>query len=252
MRSGKKIVWLFRSLLLAPGLASAGTATNAASPPTNLLSICLATNVSVFGSISLVPPTDLRSITNPIRCDNLDSTLTRIVPRVVGELITPPILSDNDFVAWDVANHTFVITPESAKRLVGKYGVFWGGPFAVVCSGEPVYFGEFMSMASSSSRSQPVIITDLILDDCFGGLTNVPDEVWPLLRWHGTVYGVTNLTERLLAMTNACKNVTLQIQSGYPSEGWFVGPDPRDDKRIIAAVKKLFDKQKKDGNRNGL
>lgn len=251
MRSGKKILRLFRWLLLAPGLAIAGTAGNAASPSTNLLSICLATNVSVYGSISLVPPTDLRSITQQNLSFNVDSsTLTRIVPRVDGKLVSPPILSDSDFVAWDVTNHTFVITPEAAKRLVGNYGVFWASPFAIVCFGEPIYFGQFDSSFSSSSCLQPIILVDMILDDCFGGLTNVPDEVWPLVRWQGTACGVTNLTERLLAMTNACTNVTLQIQLGYPSEAQFLGPDPRDDKRIAAAVKKLFEERKKSALKN--
>lgn len=221
MRNYHKILTL---LLLSPCLACAGTVTNIASQPTNLLSICLVTNVSFVGSNSTVAPAGVR-------------------------LITPPILSDKDFVAWNVTNHTFVVTPQAAKRMAGNFAIVCcESPFVVVCSGEPVYFGQFESMESSGACSQPVIMTDSILLNCFGGFTKIPEEAWPLLRAQAAGNSPTNLTEQLLAMTNACTNVTLQIELGYPSENFFRGPDPRDDKRIISAVKTLFEKQKKSGN----
>jgi hypothetical protein len=150
------------------------------------------------------------------------------------KLTVQPILSDADFVAWNVTNHTFVITPTAAKRVAGRCE---GDvvPFVLMCDGEPIYLGIFGTWSSSFSPAVPVILTDNVLPDCFMGWTNVPRDA---VLWTG------DITERLMAMTNATTNVTLKIDRGYPVNEYEGGMDKRDDKRIVAAVEKLFGNRK--------
>ena len=148
-----------------------------------------------------------------------------------------PILSDADFVAWDVTNHTFVITPTAAKRVAGGCT---GGPFVLMASGEPIYLGLFGTSVSSSSVAVPVILTDSIVMDCFMGIDNVPHDVWRMIG-----RADPGVTDRLLAMTNATTNVTLRIDRGYPApDGFGRGVDRRDDRRIAVAVDKLLGNKK--------
>lgn len=154
-------------------------------------------------------------------------------------LKTPPILSDADFVAWDTTNHTFVITPAAAKRLVGSC-TFREVPFVLVSEREPVYVGLFGTANSSQSASVPVILTDLVEVDCFMGIANVPTEVWHMIG-----RGDPGVTDQLMVLTNATTNVTLRIDRGYPPpDGFALAPDRRGDKRIGPAVEKLFGKKR--------
>lgn len=150
-----------------------------------------------------------------------------------GTVSREPILSDPDFVCWDVTNHTFVITPVAAMRLAGRRA----SHFVLMSCGEPIYEGVFGTSLSSSSVSVPVILTDFVVMDCFRGITKVPDDVWRMIG-----RGESDVTERLMALTNATTNVILHIDRGYPSDDFACGPDRRRDIRVISAVEQLFGK----------
>ncbi len=140
-----------------------------------------------------------------------------------------PVLADPDFVDWDTANHTFVITPQAAKRLTGTRVVTMGSPFVLMASGEPIYVGRFTPGGDSRGSAVPEIKTGLIVVRCFMGLTNVPRD---LLQMSGH----PRVTERLNALTNATTNVILRIENGL-----FAGAsDTRQDMRITEAVSQLF------------
>lgn len=139
-------------------------------------------------------------------------------------LISPPVLSDRDFVSFDSSNQTISITPEAAKRLSAKIrrgdapAILNGGayelihyptPFVLKASGEPIYVGAFFTPASSSSFAGPVILPD-------------------------TMFISANLTN----------NVIFRIKLGYP--GTLPGmTDPRRDSRVVSAAQKLFSHENK-------
>lgn len=208
---------IFLGFLLLSGFQiGAAERTNAVFTATNTLAIHL-----VAGSVP--------------RSSIIDGTAT---PEGL-KLKDQPILSDADFVAWNVTNHSFVITPAAAMRLGGSC-MHNERPFVLLAKGEPVYLGMFGTSVSSSSAAVPVILTDLVVMDCFMGITNVPDDVWRMIG-----RGDPGITDRLLAITNATTNVTLQIDRGYPPpDGFGRGADLRGDKRIAAAVDQLFGKKK--------
>lgn len=161
---------------------------------------------------------------------NLDTTnLTNLRP------VSPPVLADSDFVAFDSTNHTFVITGAAAKRLsltiwslAKKDAPGWGekvttvhrsgefelipvpAPFVLWVRGEPIYAGAFYTSFSSSGFSGPVIMA-------------------------GKTFISTNVA------TSA--TFSFSIQLGYPG-AWPGTPDPRHDSRIVCAVQTLFTKKK--------
>jgi hypothetical protein len=131
---------------------------------------------------------------------------------------TPPILSDHDFVEWNLTNHTFVITAGAAER-VAQRCYERDVPFVLSCCGQAVYAGMFTTMLSSSAKDCPVILTDSIK------MTQVPNDM--LLKFGGCAIGTSN--------------VTLVIGRSYPATDVpSLAADKRDDKRIVAAVRKLF------------
>lgn len=144
-----------------------------------------------------------------------------------------PILSDPDFVSWDLQKHAFVIKPEAAKRLVVQcfHRIV---PFVLVCDGQRVYAGLFNTSVSSASAAMPVILTDTIIWHLFENSQDLPPSFWRQL-------GMSTETREaaLKSIPNKTQNVRLQIDPGYP--GLISGnPDIRPDKRIAAAVQKLF------------
>ncbi|PYM11190.1 MAG: hypothetical protein DME18_14605 [Verrucomicrobia bacterium] len=148
--------------------------------------------------------------------------------------VSPPVLVDSDFVAFDSTNHTFVITGAAAKRLsltiwslAKKDAPGWSAapyvhhtgdfelipvpaPFVLQVRGEPIYAGAFYTSVSSSGFSGPVIMAEEMFIS-----TNVPTSA----------------------------KFSFSIQLGYP--GTLPGtPDPRNDNRIVSAVQTLLAKKK--------
>jgi hypothetical protein len=188
-------------------------------------------------------------------------------------LMARPVLSDAEFVAWNVTNYTFVITPKAALRLYNLCA-HRRVQFVLIACGEPIYRGNFDTENSSSGSRDPVIYTDLIpflvrktsfdnllstmdtqergspsdsatensvkLPQGFGGGTNV--------RYNPFTRENMQLMDQLLAATkNATNNVELRIDARIPLRNSFVPKDSidkRDDKRIVTAVKRLFGKDK--------
>jgi hypothetical protein len=187
---------------------------NAAETPTNLLSISLVDNKEYLSRTCVNPP-----YTNEVT------------------IVSPPVLADKDFAAFDTTNQTFAISPEAAKRLAGaiwilgeKYSPGWGAapwvfpsgdydliprpvPFVLQVSGETIYSGIITKRTSSDGFSGPAILA-------------------------GQDFITTNLAH----------NVTFTIYRGYPPPNGFAtggGVDRRADKRIVAAVQKLFAHEKR-------
>jgi hypothetical protein len=137
------------------------------------------------------------------------------------KILAEPLLSDPDFIAWNPTKHTFTITHTTFKRMADKWSTAQrcpaGIPFVLMASGSPIYIGVFGSQASSISTVVPTAIP-------------YPD--------------VTQ--EKVGARTDFTTNTIFEIGRAYPSDELARGPDPRDDKRLLAAVEKLFGKQ---GNR---
>lgn len=150
-----------------------------------------------------------------------------------ASVLAAPVLADSDFVSFDVTNHSFVVTPEAAKRVaksiwdVGKRDApGWGdsptilrggayeliptpAPFVLKASGTPIYWGAFSTPVSSRSFAGPVILPDV-----------------------------------LFITGNLMSNVTFRIKLGYPGASPGVD-DPRCDSRIVSAAQKLFAHEKK-------
>jgi hypothetical protein len=193
---------------------SAGCILNAAEATTNLLSISLVDNKEYLSRTRVNPPE-----TNEVA------------------IISPPVLADKDFAAFDTTNQTFAITPEAAKRLASaiwvlgkKYSPGWRAapwvfptgeyeliprpvPFVLQVSGEMIYSGIFTEMTSSDAFSGPAILAD-----------------------------------QEFISTNLAHNVTFTVYGGYPPPNGFgtgAGVDRRGDKRIVAAVEKLFEHGKR-------
>jgi len=157
-------------------------------------------------------------------------------------LARQPILSDPDFVGWDVTNHTFVITPTAAIRV----GVECGRrtrPFVLMVEGVPIYLGEFWTLVSSASCPVPVIIADLAVADYFMGVDKVPKDIWYMMGRGDPVL------DRLMALarTSPTTNVTLRVEPGYPYS-FTAAERRRSDPRIATAVQKLFGGRNKVAN----
>jgi len=147
------------------------------------------------------------------------------------KLVSPAVLADSDFLAFDTTNHTFVITGAAAKRLslsiwslAKQDAPGWGeqvphvhntgdfeliptpAPFVIKASGESIYAGAFYCPFMSAGFTGPVVMArDMLIK------TNVPNNA----------------------------TFSFSIQLGYP--GPLPGtPDPRGDSRIASAVRKLF------------
>jgi hypothetical protein len=149
-------------------------------------------------------------------------------------LVSPPVLSDSDFVAFDVTNHTFVIKPAAAKRLSqsiwdlgkrdapgwrnrsgptvhpnGNYELIpCPAPFVLKASGKPIYVGAFWTLASSRGITGPVAI---------------PKS--PFIK------------------TNQTNNVHFSIE--FWDDALQPQPNHRSDPRIVAAVRKLLAHEKR-------
>jgi hypothetical protein len=158
------------------------------------------------------------------------------------KLESTPILADNDFVSYNTNTHEFSIKADSAKRLChqlkGKmgihepqvrgsgvlvYGCDWGDtPFVLEASGERVYEGVFSTtMSSMSYIATPVLKT------------------WKTFIDADATNDVAFSSEFASIDTSAIEGLVRQ-HPGVKSFGWEPLPDPRDDKRIAAAVEKLF------------
>jgi hypothetical protein len=166
-------------------------------------------------------------VTNRLAVHLLDENLSRDTLRIEKpdalRLVSPPILSDADFVRYDTATHVFAITAESAKRLSIKltglvgparrpaedtgYLLNWRDtPFVLVADGEPIYLGMFSTPNSSTiySRSPTVFPIEMF----------VPSD-----------------------STNSVKLKIELVRLGQNEEG--PETDLRNDKRILEAIKKL-------------
>ena len=112
------------------------------------------------------------------------------------ELEHPPLLSMQDIVAYTRATHEIALTAAGYERIFGLSVPTQGRAFAVCVNGEPVYTGAFWAPYSSQSFSGVVI-------DPFLATQEKP---------------------------------VIQIQLGYPGEGFFRGDDPRSDPRLFSAL----------------
>jgi hypothetical protein len=81
------------------------------------------------------------------------------------DLIAKPIISDGDFVTFDVTNQTFTTTADAAQRLNGQFHTSLQPiPFVLVASGEPIYVGMFEPQFKAYvSFDVPVVKTDQLL-----------------------------------------------------------------------------------------
>ena len=144
-------------------------------------------------------------------------------------LKSEPILSDKDFVSWDVKKHSFVLKAEAAKRLVPLADRIT--PFVLVCNGERVYAGQFGTSFSSASAAIPTILLDTLKFNLFVNAEKIPPAFWREL--------MLRPAETLEKSNYKIQDVKLQIDAGYPPPDGFGGKDLRGDKRVTAAVEKL-------------
>lgn len=81
-------------------------------------------------------------------------------------LIAKPIVSDADFVTFDVTNQTFTTSAAAAQHLNGLFNTNdLSMPFVLVASGEPIYVGVFESPLSFYLYfTLPVVHPDRFLD----------------------------------------------------------------------------------------
>ena len=172
-----------------------------------------------------------------------------------GLELPPASLSDADFVAFDTANHTFTLTPEAAKRLSAKLWELWthGGPFKgpfIYRTGDYTLIpghAEFVLLASGEPLYCGVFCPGLVCSD--GHIDGVP-----------TITAQSNFIS-----TNLTTNVAFSIQRALPltpqtaadaAPRLFSRPvtldgegrkldDVLDDPRLIAAVRKLFPRERR-------
>ncbi len=143
------------------------------------------------------------------------------------EIADHPILSDNDFVEWNVTNHTIVITPLAAIRLAQACHHLVV-PFVVVVCGERIYVGMLETQLSSNGVAVPVIITDNLMRRCFLG--DVPTNIYKMSEKE--IADVLNKSRTT--------NITLRIEFGYPERPPDPARDKRGDMKLKDAVKRLF------------
>ena len=109
-----------------------------------------------------------------------------------------PIISNDDIVSYDKANHTIELTHEAYTRIQQIFPMpvkVDGIPFVVCVGKERIYIGAFWTPVSSLSYDGVVIMQ--------------PFEAKP---------------------------TTIQIALGYPVSDVFTGNDPRADSRIMNAL----------------
>ena len=108
-----------------------------------------------------------------------------------------PIVTDRQIVSYDWKTHRITLKPGMKVEPPAKEGqyIVSGIPFAIAADGVVCYAGVFTTSFSSISQSVPVI------------------NLHPLEK----------------------EEDILRIELGYPSEQFFRGVDPRDDRRIRAA-----------------
>ena len=114
------------------------TTAHAAEPFTNQLAIHLLADREAWVSIRTIKPYGL-------------------------DLIAKPVVSDADFVAFDVTNQTFTTTADAAQRLNGLFNTSLQPiAFVLVASGEPIYVGmlEPEFKAYYFNFNVPVVRTD--------------------------------------------------------------------------------------------
>jgi hypothetical protein len=116
-----------------------------------------------------------------------------------------PIISDGDFVTFDVTNQTFTTTAQAAQHLNGLFNrSLQPIPFVLVASREPIYVGVFEpTFKAYFSLDVPVVKTD------------------PLLHTNG-VFWIEMTLNKLAQGTNVLH-----------------------DPRIISAVQKMFAHERK-------
>lgn len=119
-------------------------------------------------------------------------------------LVPEAIISDRDLLAYDPSNHSFRLTAEATARVHEVCRKRLQTPFVLLAGGERIYVGVFTSPLSSISADVPSI------------------TLW--------------FSER---DTNS-----FRIDRGYPAPSASAPePDPRDDARILQAVRALFPKR---------
>lgn len=116
-------------------------------------------------------------------------------------LSASPLIAGADIISYAVSTHAMRLRPEALARLPRP--PVSGTPFVVVAQGHRVYLGVFITLASSRSFAVPAIVVDRYV------------------------------------MDPAQPRDTLVIERSYPSPEFGVGPDPRGDDRIKAALTAL-------------
>lgn len=115
-------------------------------------------------------------------------------------LETKPLLAGVDFASYDAETHAFTLTTEAEARLLVIDLPVSGRAFVVTVGDERIYTGAFWTPLSSLSYDGVVIML-------VGGFGPIGED---------GVY---------------------RIELGYPGPGFYTGPDPRSDPRIIDAVR---------------
>ena len=124
-------------------------------------------------------------------------------------MVAKPIVSDSDFVTFDLTNQVFTTTAKAAQHLNGLFDTnVLSIPFVLVASGEPIYVGVFESPFSSY----------LYFD-------------FPVVHQYG------------LDSTN--RAFEIQIRALRPTDANAVSTNVLNDPRIVSAVRKLFNYDKK-------
>jgi len=119
-------------------------------------------------------------------------------------LAETPLLTTADFTGYDLATHVFTLTVAATERVAALQVPTNGRPFVVTVDDVPIYAGAFWAPYSSLS---------------FEGVT-----IWVMPGWSaGALFPEDSRT--------------FAITLGYPGSGFFTGPDPRDDPRIVDALR---------------
>jgi hypothetical protein len=120
-------------------------------------------------------------------------------------LLPKPIISDADFVTFDVTNQSFTTTADAAQHLNGLFNTSLQPiPFVLVASREPIYVGVFEpELKAYVYFDMPVVKTD------------------PVLHTNGAFW-IEMIPNKLAQETNVL-----------------------DDPRIISAVQKMFAHERK-------
>ena len=110
-------------------------------------------------------------------------------------------IAGDDIISYDFSTHSMRLRREALARIPSP--PVHGTPFVVVAHGHRVYLGVFITSASSRSFAVPAIVVDRYVMD--------PTQ----------------------------SRDTLVIERSYPSPKFGVGPGPRGDERIKAALTAL-------------